>query len=928
MKNKKTFLLSLVLALYLAAVANAQVTGGSIFGGALTNLVTQITGILGIAHGGTNANTVQGGLNNLMNSVPVNPFAPYTLAPQIANCTNAGGDEGPVGTAVAAARAINGVTFANKCVLSFQVKNSFEGAMQIDYFGGAPVDTADNPRPGAPVNYADTTKIGSKQTFSAPGAAVFDINGGQFSSNGTNWLGNDRGGATWVDSSHVNSDFGIFNLVDITNESFYNENSVIGPPTDGRGIALAAGALLQVSSPIPGMTAGTGYVPGDYPNVPLVGGTGTGATWHMGVNAGGDVSTFSSVLNAGSGYAVGDVLTVSNTNLGGSGSGWSYTVPAVSQGSFIGTAVALLTRIEKVQFSYFSGTGLGGYLSDPMFYNSELSCCADGINSQYANLNGQFSNIRAEFLRFAVKMGQAYQNSGGGTSNFVNNWMFTHNQIDSDVGGGSGYVYFGNVHDQNQSTTAPDSWGGTWPLNGVLQGEMFTYQSAAVTSCNNWRAGSTINDVLSMTVCMGSSITNADTWGYVPTHLIKLDAGDHGYVLINNEPIGIGTTAPIGTANAALDIETTTSVRMPVGTTGQRPASPATGMVRVNTTTPALEAYYNSTWNTLATGSGVTWPATGSVVVSNSTNSPTGVAEVDGNCLLGSGGAWVSGSCAGSGSVNIGTSAANTSPQRTGEANTGLWSSATGVLNFESLGAEIMRINASGVAIGTTALGTNVKATVNGGLAVGTYANTAATGVANGLIVSGTVSVGTNVSGGLLDMYGFSGGGNNTYMNFRSANDNSAAAIAYNPNSNFPQMEFLSSNVGHGSFWFRGIQMTIDSGGSPSFHNALSVAGAQSIGGTFESNTAPANGLIVQGATGIGTATIRNTAALDVEGTENVNGIIIRKGYTVSTLPVAPAIGAMAYVTDAVACTFLATLTGGGSAYCPVGYNGAAWVGE
>jgi hypothetical protein len=53
---------------------------------------------------------------------------------------------------------------------------------------------------------------------------------------------------------------------------------------------------------------------------------------------------------------------------------------------------------------------------------------------------------------------------------------------------------------------------------------------------------------------------------------------------------------------------------------------------------------------------------------------------------------------------------------------------------------------------------------------------------------------------------------------------------------------------------------------------------------------------------------------------------ILSGGYTVSTLP-AGTTGARAYVTDAVACTFLASLTGSGSTVCPVFYNGAAWVG-
>jgi hypothetical protein len=53
-------------------------------------------------------------------------------------------------------------------------------------------------------------------------------------------------------------------------------------------------------------------------------------------------------------------------------------------------------------------------------------------------------------------------------------------------------------------------------------------------------------------------------------------------------------------------------------------------------------------------------------------------------------------------------------------------------------------------------------------------------------------------------------------------------------------------------------------------------------------------------------------------------------GYTVSGLATAftsPTVGMRAYVTDATACgTFMGTLTGGGSTYCPVNYNGSAWV--
>lgn len=48
--------------------------------------------------------------------------------------------------------------------------------------------------------------------------------------------------------------------------------------------------------------------------------------------------------------------------------------------------------------------------------------------------------------------------------------------------------------------------------------------------------------------------------------------------------------------------------------------------------------------------------------------------------------------------------------------------------------------------------------------------------------------------------------------------------------------------------------------------------------------------------------------------------------YIVSALPASPVIGQVVIVTDAIACTFLVTPTGGGSVVCPLMYNGVAWV--
>ena len=58
--------------------------------------------------------------------------------------------------------------------------------------------------------------------------------------------------------------------------------------------------------------------------------------------------------------------------------------------------------------------------------------------------------------------------------------------------------------------------------------------------------------------------------------------------------VGIGTTSPA----AIFDVGGTAAIKIPVGTTLERPASPSNGMLRVNTTTGRLE-YYNSGWNSI-----------------------------------------------------------------------------------------------------------------------------------------------------------------------------------------------------------------------------------------------------------------------------------------------------------------------------------------
>jgi hypothetical protein len=55
---------------------------------------------------------------------------------------------------------------------------------------------------------------------------------------------------------------------------------------------------------------------------------------------------------------------------------------------------------------------------------------------------------------------------------------------------------------------------------------------------------------------------------------------------------------------------------------------------------------------TISPGSSVTWPATASLLLSNGTDSPAGLAPINGDCVIGSGGLWVAGPCPGGGGIS------------------------------------------------------------------------------------------------------------------------------------------------------------------------------------------------------------------------------------------------------------------------------------
>ena len=89
-------------------------------------------------------------------------------------------------------------------------------------------------------------------------------------------------------------------------------------------VSIVQGAISSYNTP----TGGSSYTNGVYPNVPLTGGQGSGATATITVS--GNAVTAITINNGGQFYAVNDSLTAASSYIGGTGSGFSVTVRLVN----------------------------------------------------------------------------------------------------------------------------------------------------------------------------------------------------------------------------------------------------------------------------------------------------------------------------------------------------------------------------------------------------------------------------------------------------------------------------------------------------------------------------------------------------------------------------------------------------------------------
>ena len=79
---------------------------------------------------------------------------------------------------------------------------------------------------------------------------------------------------------------------------------------------------------------------------------------------------------------------------------------------------------------------------------------------------------------------------------------------------------------------------------------------------------------------------------------LRLKAFSLGTVEVNPADTASNVSVNVQAANGVLSYadSATGGLYLPVGTTAQRPASPATGQMRFNTTTGSVEVFNGSTW--------------------------------------------------------------------------------------------------------------------------------------------------------------------------------------------------------------------------------------------------------------------------------------------------------------------------------------------
>ena len=305
-------------------------------------------------------------------------------------------------------------------------------------------------------------------------------------------------------------------------------------------------------------------------------------------------ATHGNILTAGIISATGNVTGNSFIAAGTATTGaYSAILGNISNINLHQTAVAVMggNANSSVQFAFQNYNALSNASTDLALYNNngtDTTYYIDmGITSSTFNGTAYGANIYGANDGYLYVVGNSATGPMGSGANIGNLILGSTN--------GQVIVFVGNASTSNAITTTSQTGvavTGVMSATGTVTGGNLA--TAGLGNIGNIRIN--VDDITTV----GSNITFNSAAANInfrvsgtAANVLAVDAASNTVV--------IGSLTASATVNAALKIATTNSMIVPVGTTAQRPATPATGMLRYNSTQGVIEYYTANAWTTAGT---------------------------------------------------------------------------------------------------------------------------------------------------------------------------------------------------------------------------------------------------------------------------------------------------------------------------------------
>lgn len=283
---------------------------------------------------------------------------------------------------------------------------------------------------------------------------------------------------TWV--AEVIAQMAVVGLAITSDTGQINTGSVTKPGSATAGgysifrftDTIAKGGLATMNAIVGGST----YTNGTYTNVPLTGGTGSGA--QATVVVAGTVVTTVTITTAGSGYLVCDQLSAAAANIGGTGSGFTAQVATLAAGAYpivikLEYGSNTTTTIPQLWVTVGQGTNGAGTLTG----TTNVRCVAapnTALVSTATSYTSRFCfNATQGFLGFCWKIG------GMGTNTAITSILIGRSTDTAGATTGDAfYVLTGAFN-----TTPPTSSNGQQQNVSILTSTVYPTSPSASNNC-------------------------------------------------------------------------------------------------------------------------------------------------------------------------------------------------------------------------------------------------------------------------------------------------------------------------------------------------------------------------------------------------------------------------------------------------------------